>query len=245
MSALYTDRDKYGGPTNYPLVDAVNASVRAIVRRRFAESGDSWEEFVFGSSHELVAAADLAEVETAVLATGHRFEWSASISMAERPEIYEGGDTAEWFDHVEAELGEQGDDGFAEAGWGDNVVQRTVQAEGTALYIRTTKQVLELLASGVPAGTIAVIDDSGGTLTAPILEQFAGVVCAGGTTRSHLGILTREYGIPCLMNAKVTGIRNGDTLRLQTDAKSRTAEDYQTNHEVRATVWRKPGGEQA
>ena len=64
---------------------------------------------------------------------------------------------------------------------------------------------MAMLTEGVPADTIAVIDDSGGTLTAPILGDFKGVVCMGGTIRSHLGILTREYGVPCLMAAKLDG----------------------------------------
>ena len=32
----------------------------------------------------------------------------------------------------------------------------------------------------------------------------------GGTIRSHLGILTREYGVPCLMAAKLEGLQDGD-----------------------------------
>ena len=66
-----------------------------------------------------------------------------------------------------------------------------------------------------PEGTIAVIDDSGGTLTAPILEDFAGVLCMGGTVRSHLGILTREYGVPCLMAAELDGLADGDAILVE------------------------------
>ena len=40
-------------------------------------------------------------------------------------------------------------------------------AKRTALYIRSPAQVLKYMTDGVPANTIAVIDDSGGTLTAP------------------------------------------------------------------------------
>ncbi|MCB1745619.1 MAG: hypothetical protein KDK06_00495, partial [Gammaproteobacteria bacterium] len=75
--------------------------------------------------------------------------------------------------------------------------------------------------------------------TAPILEQFEGVLCAGGTTRSHLGILTREYNIPCFMNARLSGIREGDTVMMETTAKARTAEAYQHGIEMTARVWRK------
>ena len=76
------------------------------------------------------------------------------------------------------------------------------------------------------------------TLTAPILEQFKGVICAGGTVRSHLGILTREYGIPCLMNAKISGIKEGDRVEIECTAAAKTAEAYQTGVEMTACVWR-------
>jgi hypothetical protein len=34
----------------------------------------------------------------------------------------------------------------------------------------------------------------------------------GGTVRSHLGILTREYNVPCLMNATLDGLADGDEV---------------------------------
>jgi hypothetical protein len=30
--------------------------------------------------------------------------------------------------------------------------------------------------------------------------------------RSHLGILTREYGVPCLMAAELDGLADGDSI---------------------------------
>ena len=69
-----------------------------------------------------------------------------------------------------------------------------------------------MLTGGVPENTVAIIDDSGGTLTAPILGDFTAVVCMGGTVRSHLGILTREYNVPCLMNAELDGLADGDEV---------------------------------
>jgi signal transduction protein with GAF and PtsI domain len=106
--------------------------------------------------------------------------------------------------------------------------------------VRTSDKVLEYLTKGVPSDTIAIVDDSGGTLTAPVLERFKGVLCAGGTTRSHLAILTREYGIPCLMNVRLSGIHDGDRLEVEVSARARTAEDYASGTEVAARVWRLP-----
>ncbi len=45
---------------------------------------------------------------------------------------------------------------------------------------------------------MAIIDDSGGTLTAPILGEFNAGRLHGRHGASHLGILTREYNVPFL-----------------------------------------------
>jgi len=142
------------------------------------------------------------------------------------------------FEHPEAQIAAADAAGWELRGIGDNVVQYPQDLVGTARYVRSSAMVLNYLNNGVPKGSIAVIDDSGGTLTAPILEQFAGVLCAGGTVRSHLGILTREYGIPCFMNAKLSGIREGDTVRMECTATAKTAEAYQKGVEMTGRVWR-------
>jgi hypothetical protein len=48
----------------------------------------------------------------------------------------------------------------------------------------------------------------------------------GGTVRSHLGILTREYGIPCLMAAELDGLKDGD--RVAVEYTSPATEAYST-----------------
>ena len=142
------------------------------------------------------------------------------------------------FEHPDAVTSEPDARGRAQVGQGDNVIRHAAAVIGTARYIRTNDRVLQYLTEGVPPGTIAVIDDSGGTLTAPIIEHFAGILCAGGTVRSHLGILSREYGIPCFMNAKLNGIRDGDMVEMEATADSRTTEDYQSGTERYGRVWR-------
>ena len=231
----------HAGPPASPLVEAVLDLSRARIRAALAASGQSWEEFVFAGSDELVATADFAAVEAAILASGHRFDWSASISVSERPEAYKAAEgsaeLAAGFAHPDAPTGDFDEAGRALRGVGDNVVRHAADVIGTALYVRSNGRVMELLSGGVPPGSIAIIDDSGGTLTAPIIDQFAGVVCAGGSVRSHLGILTREYNIPCLMNAKVTGIREGDRIVIEATAQAKTTEAYQTGTERVGRVW--------
>ena len=231
----------HAGPPATPLVEAVLDLVREKVRMRLRESGMDWDGFVFAGSDSLVTRADIEAVEAAILASGHRFDWSARASVLERPEAHKADGTSTddgaGFAHPEAPTAEADGDGKALRGIGDNVVRHTADIVGRALYVRSNERVMELLTNGVPQGTIAIIDDSGGTLTAPIIDQFAGVVCAGGSVRSHLGILTREYNIPCLMNAKVTGIREGDRISVEVSAPAKTTEDYQQGVERIARVW--------
>jgi phosphohistidine swiveling domain-containing protein len=237
---LPIDSMRQGRPPASPLVEATLSLVRERLRERFAQSGQDWS--AFRASGAALTKADLADVERRLLATGHRFDWSAGISVAERPDIYksrgDGGQVDESFSHPDAPQGDTDAGGRALAGVGDNVVRHDKDTTGTARFIRTNERVLDYLTNGVPPGTIAVIDDSGGTLTAPIIEQFTGVICAGGTVRSHLGILTREYNIPCLMNAKIAGIADGDTVILEASAPAKTTEDYQQGVDRVGRVWR-------
>ncbi len=247
MTRLPIDTDKFGDESPSSLVAAFHGTLQEIVRQRLEESGADWRDFVFGDAHSLISTEDFKAVDRALVDAGHRYDWSAGISQKERPDAYkpaEGTSDADLatfcFEHPDAPVAEPDAEGRELRGVGDNVVRYNADTTGIARYIRSTDRVLKWLNAGVPENTIAVIDDSGGTLTAPILEQFKGVICAGGTVRSHLGILTREYGIPCLMNAKVNGIMEGDTVTIESTARAKTAEDYQgqTKREVTANVWR-------
>ncbi|MEM1140008.1 MAG: PEP-utilizing enzyme [Pseudomonadota bacterium] len=244
---LPTDLDKYRGPHASATVEAFNGMLRNIVRERFqahVAKGGTWDSFVFDASYNLFTEEDCRNVEKALLDAGHRYDWSAMISVTERPDVYKAAtglttDLSDYsFEHEEAPTAPPDADGRELRGIGDNVVSYPQNTIGTARYIRSLDMVMTYLQNGAPPETIAIIDDSGGTLTAPILEQFKGVICAGGTVRSHLGILTREYGIPCLMNAKVSGLKEGDTVEIESSAPAKTAKDYTDGNDVSARVWR-------
>lgn len=241
MEGLPIDTVRHARPPASPMVEATLSLVHDMVRAKLRESGLRWEQFALTGADDLIGIDDFSAVERHLLASGHRFDWSAAISVDERPDAYKPADGAAasdaGFAHPEAPSGEADARGYALRGVGDNVVRHAADVVGTARYIRSNDKVLALLTEGVPPGTIAVIDDSGGTLTAPIIEQFAGVICAGGTVRSHLGILTREYNIPCLMNAKVAGIRDGDRVAIEASAAAKTTEDYQQGVDRVGRVW--------
>ena len=201
--------DKWPRESATPLVERYHSAVRALAAEKFQASGLSWEEAVEQGAL-LPTTEELQQIEADVLAEGYRFDVSATISLKEEPDKYKPlagiGDS-----------GEQANDeqGRMIVGSGDNVFKAPADVTGTARYISDVDRVMEMLTGGVPGNTVAIIDDSGGTLTAPILGQFTAVVCMGGTVRSHLGILTREYNVPCLMNAELDGLADGDEVTVE------------------------------
>jgi phosphohistidine swiveling domain-containing protein len=201
--------DKWSRESATPLVERFHSAVRALAAEKFEASGMSWEEAV-EAGVLLPTSEELEQIEADVLADGYKFDVSATISLKEEPEKYK--PLAGIADSGEQESDEQG---RMIVGAGDNVFRAPADVTGTARYISDVDRVLEMLTDGVPENTVAIIDDSGGTLTAPILGDFAAVVCMGGTVRSHLGILTREYNVPCLMNADLDGLADGDEVTVE------------------------------
>lgn len=201
--------DKWGEEASTPTVQFYHAAIRQLVAERFAASGLTWEEAVQDPGLELTRS-DFEKMEADLLATGYRFDVSALVSLQEEPDKYKPLTTV-------GDSGNQPKDelGRSIVGLGDNVFQAGADVTGTARFISSIETVMTMMEEGVPDETIAIIDDSGGTLTVPILEFFAGVVCMGGTVRSHLAILTREYGIPCLMGAELDGIKEGDQVLVE------------------------------
>lgn len=244
MPKLYVDHDRYGNQPQSLLVEAVHGAVRDMVRAKFAQGGGDWGDFILGTSDTLITKDDFLAIEKKFLDFGYRFDWSAAVSAQERPDLYKPmdgmGDDLERFTfrHPEAPTAAPDGLGREQRGVGDNVVRYKENVRGTACYIRSAQRVLDYMKKGVPEGMIAIIDDSGGTLTAPILEKFVGIICAGGTVRSHMGILAREYGVPCLMNSRVDGIYEGDIVEIEVSAPAKTAGDYAGGKEVVGRIWR-------
>jgi phosphohistidine swiveling domain-containing protein len=81
----------------------------------------------------------------------------------------------------------------------------TGRVEGEIVHITSPVEVLDLLDdTDRIAGLVLLIDEPGATFLSPLL--LAGpraVVCTAGTPKSHLGIVTREFDIPCVMGVEL------------------------------------------
>jgi signal transduction protein with GAF and PtsI domain len=53
-------------------------------------------------------------------------------------------------------------------------------------------------------GVVACVADAGATFLAPIFDELAAVVCLSGTPMSHIGIVSREYQVPCVMSTTLS-----------------------------------------
>jgi phosphohistidine swiveling domain-containing protein len=204
------------GMTRSKVIDRVNQNAAA--------SGKSWSQLVNDGWPTLLDRAGMQEIadqvfEEFVRTTGRKFYAGAEISVLDKPDMYilrSDGDI--YYDASEFAEGAIGD--------GDNVF-RAPDVTGQVMVIRKVGDVNRLIEEGVPEGTIAVIDDSGGTLTAPLLPDFEAVICLAGTVRSHLGILGREFGVPTLMAARLSRpLENGEWVTVQYSADPQDAEAF-------------------
>jgi len=64
--------------------------------------------------------------------------------------------------------------------------------------------VLALMDTGAD-GVVALVRDAGATFLAPLYHELTAVLCTGGTPRSHIGIVSREFQVPCIMGLAFAG----------------------------------------
>ncbi|TCK25882.1 PEP-utilizing enzyme [Pseudonocardia endophytica] len=232
MSESAVPTPKWGTKEMLPLPGRFNGAVREVAAKRFVATGAAWKDVVFDRQFDLFSLSDAQAIESEALDSGYRFEFSATVSLESEPEKYKRPERA-----ASAFADGEVTDGRRQVGVGDNVIRKTETVTGPVALISKTEQVMNYLADGVPPGTIAVIDDSGGTLTAPIIEDFAGVICLGGSVRSHLGILAREYDVPTLMNCRIDTLSDGDVVEIEVTAAPPASDAYETGDTGHARIW--------
>jgi phosphoenolpyruvate-protein kinase (PTS system EI component) len=245
------DKDKWGTKAQFHSVEFFNTRIRQLFHERVRNSGKSWEEVVY-SPDVAITREDVQKIEDDLMATGFRYQYSAQISIVEDPEKYavtagkkdvsEEEELLAANPAAEAAEAPHEEAGRLVVGTGQNVLRQKQDISGIVRFISTTERVMEMVLDGVPDDTIAIIDDSGGTLTAPIIEGFKGILCLGGTVRSHLGILAREYGIPCLMDCRIQGLHEGDRVEVEyTAAPPPATQAHVATDEHRAHIWKIDG----
>src|SRR6201996_5620309 len=130
---------------------------------------------------------------------------------------------------------ETGPGRFEPVGAGLNVYESPHPIEGTAKWLDSPEDVIAFTESDADISDVIVIARGGTTpfLAMALNAGVRGVITLQGAPESHLGILSREYGIPCLMSVTFDkGVRtsrgevvpaDGVLLRMDVSARPKGA----------------------
>lgn len=120
---------------------------------------------------------------------------------------------------------------FETVGKGLTVYESDDLVVGRAKWLETPEDVISFVESGEDVSDVIVIARGGTTtfLAMALNAGVRGVITLQGAPESHLGILSREYGIPCIMSVVFErGVRTGrgetipaDGVQLKLDISSR------------------------
>jgi signal transduction protein with GAF and PtsI domain len=66
-------------------------------------------------------------------------------------------------------------------------------------------------------GVVALVRDAGATFLTPLYDELSAIVCSGGTPRSHIGIVSREFQLPCVMGAVFAATEPADGTEVEVD----------------------------
>ncbi len=89
---------------------------------------------------------------------------------------------------------------------GFNSFETNKKPIGVVKYLPDPKSVIALIQSGKLKDHIVLAQGGTTTFLAPVLSMGAmGVITLSGAPESHLGILSREFQIPCVMTTYLKG----------------------------------------
>ncbi|HEX4107350.1 MAG TPA: PEP-utilizing enzyme [Solirubrobacteraceae bacterium] len=117
--------------------------------------------------------------------------------------------------------------GYMFAGTGQNVFEHE-PVEGPTRWLDSPQDVMAFVTSGDVSDAIVISRAGTTTFMAPALTVgVRGLITLNGGPESHLGIVSREFGIPCVMSVSFAdGIQtdrgetipaDGTIVRLETD----------------------------
>jgi PEP-utilising enzyme, mobile domain len=103
-----------------------------------------------------------------------------------------------------------------EIGHGTNVMESDAVVDGRILFLDSPQEVLQFVAGDAVDSTIVISRGGTTTFMAPALAAgVRGLITLQGSPESHLGILSREFGIPCVMSVSFSdGVQTarGETI---------------------------------
>jgi phosphoenolpyruvate-protein kinase (PTS system EI component) len=86
-------------------------------------------------------------------------------------------------------------------------------AEGVVFNVSTPDDLMSLM-DLEESEVIILIHTAGASMLAPLFSDLTGIICTTGGPGSHVAILSREFGVPCLVDARLESEIVGRRVRL-------------------------------
>ena len=77
------------------------------------------------------------------------------------------------------------------------------RVEGVLARANDVKQVFALMKREDLEEVILLTESASATAVVPLLAKVRGIVCQSGGQTSHLAIVSREFGLPCIVGAEI------------------------------------------
>lgn len=87
-------------------------------------------------------------------------------------------------------------------------------ADGILCRADEIEQVLELIKRPDLDQVILLTESAAATQVVPLLAKVRGIVCRSGGMTSHLAIVSREFGLPCIVGAEIEDPARADGQRV-------------------------------
>jgi phosphohistidine swiveling domain-containing protein len=88
------------------------------------------------------------------------------------------------------------------------------RVEGTLRRADDVQQVFGLMKRDDLSEVILLTATASATAVVPLLAKVRGVVCRSGGLTSHLAIVSREFGLPCIVGAEIEDPEGADGQRV-------------------------------
>ena len=89
--------------------------------------------------------------------------------------------------------------------------------EGVLCRADDVQQVFTLMKRPDLEEVIRLTESASATAVVPLLAKVRGVVCRSGGMTSHLAIVAREFGLPCILGAELDDVTDGCRVVLNAD----------------------------
>jgi signal transduction protein with GAF and PtsI domain len=86
-------------------------------------------------------------------------------------------------------------------------------AEGVVFDVSTPDDVMALIDIGLH-DVILMIHTAAASMLAPLFSDLTGIICTTGDAGTDIAILSRQFGVPCLLNTQLLDEIAGRRVRI-------------------------------